>query len=126
MPFYPVKFLFSGPHEPHPGVRVHTAYSPAGGRYRAGTLLLLTSWLNAATSDELICFQAVSCWSSCPRNILKTSYCCWVGALSPACTFALKLSSCSLSLLGKARFASEPFMFTWINSSSTGAIFLSS
>src|SRR6476469_11124839 len=59
-------------------------YSPSGGKYNAGVLLLFMASLKAGTSVEIICFHAESCWSNCPRSILNTSYCCCDGALSHA------------------------------------------
>src|ERR1700751_6118668 len=87
-------------------------YSPAGDKYKTGRSSFRTESFNAGTSEARICFQAANCRSRRARSILNTSYCCWVGAPSPASTMKLKLLSCSLSILGKARLPSEPFIFT--------------
>src|SRR5438132_6295211 len=58
------------------------SYYSLGGRYNKGMLYCLTASLKAGTSEDLICLQAANCRSRRPRESLKTSYCCAVGALS--------------------------------------------
>src|SRR6266496_4962099 len=79
---------------------------------RAGKLACLINSLTFGTSSFFSCAHFFNCSSSCVLNVWKTSSCGLVGSVSPRSIAWLNVSNRSFSIFGKARFPSEPFMFT--------------
>src|SRR5882724_1211504 len=57
-------FFGPGKHANPATASKYRLYSPSGGRYNAGVLLLFMAWLKAGTSVDMICFHAANCWSN--------------------------------------------------------------